>query len=98
MVSPLSPELAGGEPCALNQRFELGPGDLRVNAAAEATVGRRDDPLLADEVGKPDDAVGDEIGMLDDVGGVADDPWQDQLVVRKSDILPHLPLVLVADI
>ena len=36
-----APELAAGQRCALCERFELGPGDLRVNAAAEAAVGRR---------------------------------------------------------
>src|SRR5215831_5799555 len=86
--TPLTPQLAGGESGAFDERLELGPSDLRVNAAAEATVGRGDDPLLADEVGKPDDPVGDELGVLDDVGGVTDDPRQDQLVVRQFDVLP----------
>jgi hypothetical protein len=57
---PSTPELAGGEPGAFNESLELGPRDLRVNAATEAAIGRGDDPLAADEIREPDDAVGDE--------------------------------------
>ena len=49
-------------------------------------------------LGEARDAVGDQLGMLDDVGGVAHDAGQDQLVVGQLDVVPHLPLVLVADI
>ena len=48
--------------------------------------------------GEAEDALGDQLRMLDDVGGMADDARQDQLVVGQLDVLPHLPLVLVADI
>jgi hypothetical protein len=68
-----APELSGGEFRALRQRLELGPGDLPVNATAETAIGRRDDPLATDEVGEADDPLGDKFGVLDDVGGVADD-------------------------
>jgi len=53
-----------------------------VNAAAEPAIGRGDDPFAADEVGKTQDALGDQLGMLNDIGGVADDTRQDQLAVR----------------
>ena len=46
-----------------------------------AAIGRGDDPLPADDVGETNDPLGDEFGMLDDIGGVTDDPGQDQLVV-----------------
>ena len=59
----------GGEPGAFNERLELGPRDLRVNAATEAAIGRGDDPLPADDVGETNDPLGDEFGMLDDIGG-----------------------------
>ena len=36
--------------------------------------------------------------MLDHVGGVADHAGQDQLVVGQFDVVPHTPLVLVADV
>ena len=83
---------------ALRQRLELRPGDLRMNAPAEPAVGRSDDPLPADEVGEAQDALGDQLRMLDHVGGVADDARQHQLVVGQLHLLPDLPLVLVADI
>ena len=69
-----------------------------MDAAAEAAIGRGDDALAADEIGEPEDAVGDEIGVLDDVGRVADDPRQDQPIVGQFDVLPDLPLVLMPDI
>src|SRR5207248_11319132 len=93
-----APELAGGQCRALGQRFELGPGDVRVNPAAETAVGRGDDPLPADQVREAKDALGDELGVLDDIGSVADHTGQDHLFVRQFDVLPHLPFVLVADI
>ena len=39
----------------------------------EAAVGAGDDVLAADELGEPHDALGHQLGMLDHVGGVADD-------------------------
>ena len=49
-------------------------------------------------VGEAHDAVGDELGVLDDVGGVADDAGQDQLAVGQLGVLPDAPFVLVADV
>jgi hypothetical protein len=79
------PELAGGEGRALRQCFELGPGDLRMDAAADPAIGRGDDALPADEIRKPNNALGDEFGVLDDVGSMTDDAGQDQLVVGEFD-------------
>ena len=76
--------LAGGEPGALDQRLKLSPSDLRVEAAAETAISRGDDPLAADKVGEPQDPLGDEFGVLDDIGGVTDDPRQNQLVVWEA--------------
>ena len=90
--------MKGGQRCPLRQRFELGPSDVRVNASAETAVGGGDNPLLADKVDKAKDALADGLGVLDHIGGVADDPRQDQLAVGKLNVLPDLPLVLVADI
>jgi hypothetical protein len=42
-------------------------GHLRKSA-----VGAGDHVLAPDQTGKPRDALGDQLGMLDDVGGVAD--------------------------
>ena len=93
-----APELAAGQRGPLRQRLELRPGDLRMDAAAQPAIGRGDDPLPADEIGKAQDALGDQLRVLDHVGGVADDAGQDQLVVGQLDLLPDLPLMLVADI
>src|SRR5713101_3158755 len=98
MAFSSAPELTGGQRRALRQRFELGPGDVWVHASAETAVGRGDDPFLADKLHKAKDALGDELGVLDHVGGVADNPRQDQLAVGKLDVSPYLPFVLVADI
>src|SRR5690349_12209280 len=88
-----APELPACQRRALRKRFEFGPGDLRVNAPAETTVGRSDDPLPADDIGEAQDALGDEFRVFDNIGGVADDARQDQLVVRQLHILPDLPFV-----
>src|ERR1700730_10533210 len=95
---PSTPQLTAGQSCPLRQRFELGPSDLRMHSAAEAAIGGGDDPLPADEVGEAGNPLADELEMLDHIGGVADDTRQDQLVVGKLDVLPDLPLVLMADV
>ena len=69
-----------------------------MNATAEAAIGRCQHPLPSDDVGEAHDALGDELGVFDDIGGVADDTWQEQLGVGQPDLLPDLPFVLVADI
>ena len=83
---------------ALRQRLELGPGDVAVDAAAEAAVGRGDDALAADQLGEAADALGHQLGMLDHVGGMAHHAGQDQPVVGQLGVLPHRPLVLVAHV
>jgi hypothetical protein len=50
-------------------------------AAAEPTIGRRDYPLSAYEVGKAQDAIGNQLGVLNDVGRMTNDPRQDDLAV-----------------
>jgi hypothetical protein len=51
------PQLLGGEAGAFGQGFQFGPGDLRVDAAAEPAIGRGDDPFATDDVGEAPDAV-----------------------------------------
>lgn len=38
---------------------------------AEAAVGAGDHVFAADEIGKGEDAIGHQVGVFDDVGGVA---------------------------
>ena len=49
----------------------------------KATIGSTDHILAPDNPAKPDDALRHQFGMLDDIGGVADDTRQDQLVVPR---------------
>ena len=69
-----------------------------MNPPAETAVGRGDDPLPADQVREAKNALGDELGVLDDIGGVADHAGQNHPAVRQFDVLPELPFVFVADI
>ena len=47
---------------------------------------------------QPHDALGDQFGMLDHIGGVADDAGNEHLALRQLDVFPHLPFMLVARI
>ncbi len=93
-----TPELARGQCRALHQGVQFRPGDLRVDAAAEAAVSGRDDVLPPDRLGVPGDPVRDDFRVLDDVGGVADHAGQDDLALGQLHVPPHFPLVLVPDV
>src|SRR5205814_9570567 len=71
---------------------------MRVDAAAEAAIGRGDDALTYDQISKAHDALGDKLRMLDNIRRMADHARQDQLVIGKFDLLPYLPFMFVADI
>src|SRR6185369_10302339 len=95
-----SPQRVGGEPRALDQRAQLVPDDVGVDLdptgeGAEAAVAARDDVLTTDHVGVALDALGDQVRMLDEVGGGVDDAGDEDLAGREVDALPHLPLVPV---
>src|SRR5262252_1242890 len=96
--STATPELPGGAPGALDEGLELRPRDLRMDAAAETAIGRRNDPLPPDELCKAHDPIGDELGVFDYVRGMADDARHDQFAVGQFDVPPHLPLLRMADI
>src|SRR3954471_18169117 len=83
---------------ARRERLELGPCDLLMNASAEPAVGRGDDVLAADQICETRDPVSHQLGMLDDVRRVADDPRNRDLPFRELHVLPQTPLVLMADI
>ena len=44
------------------------------------------------------EALGDELGVLDERRGVRDDAGDEQLAVGHSYVFPHAPLMLVARI
>lgn len=46
-------------------------------ALSEAAIGARDHVLASDAIGVTDETLRDQLGMLDDIGRVADDAGQD---------------------
>ena len=89
------PQLSGREFGAGCQRFELGPCDLRMNAAAETAIGAGDDVHAADHFGVTHNPVCHHLRVLDDVGRVAHDAGNEQLAVRQPHIPPDAPFMLV---
>src|SRR5258708_34825872 len=97
----LPPQLPAREPRAFHQRLELRPHDAGVDPAVhrtlgEAAVGAGDDVLAADQAGEPHDPVAHQFGVLDGVGGMADDARPQYFAGRQLDLLPYPPAVLVA--
>src|SRR5947208_16810403 len=72
-----TPELARGQPRTLGQGGELQPGHAGMDVVepdaggGEAAVGARDDVVASHDPSEPDDALGDELGVLQEVGCVA---------------------------
>ena len=81
-----------------DKRAQLGPGKIGVDAAAEAAIRAGNNVLTADDRRVPQDAVGDELRVLDKVGSVAHDPRHQHLARRQLRLLPHAPLMLVPNI
>ena len=52
------------------------------------------DILAAGDRGIAQDAVGDELGVFDKVGGMADDTRHQDLLLRYFRLLPHAPFML----
>ena len=67
-----------------------------VEPAAETAVGAGDDIFPSDQAGETHDALSDQFGVLNDVGGVAHDAGNENLPFGQFDILPDTPLMLVA--
>src|ERR1700736_3206687 len=63
----LSPKLLRGEAGAFGEAAQFGPGEVGMDPAAEAAIGAGDDVLAADDLGIAQDAVGDELRVLDEV-------------------------------
>src|SRR6185369_2854790 len=93
-----SPKLLAGERRPVAERAQLGPGDLRMDAAAEAAVGAGDQVFPADDLGERDDAVGHQLRMLDEIGRVADDAGNQDLSRGQLYVAPDFDFVLVADV
>src|SRR5262249_21225088 len=100
MAFPLIKRFAG-KARAGNQRLELCPHDRRMHAAVErplreAAVRPRHQVLAADEARDAREALCDQLRMLDDVGGVADDAGYQLFPRRQLHALPYAPFVLGA--
>src|SRR2546425_9462708 len=87
------PELSRRQSRAFHERLELRPRDLRMaDARSETAVRPRDHVLAPDEPRVLHEALGDELGVLDEVAGVADDAGNEDLAGGKPDGFPHPPL------
>ena len=69
-----------------------------MHAAAETTIGTRNQVLTTNNPSKADKPVSDELGMLNKVCGVAHHAWNEQLAVGELRVLPNLPFVLMTNI
>ncbi len=76
----------------------VGMDAARERALRKAAVGAAHDVLAADDLGEPHDPLGDQFGMLDDIGGVTDHARDQDFSGRKLHALPHSPLMGVARI
>src|ERR1700737_1280050 len=96
MTALTKAELAARNPRPLDPCFELGPGDLRMRAPAEAAIGSGHDILSADALGETHEALRDQLGMLDGISRVADDAGHQDLARGELDRVPHGVFVLMA--
>src|SRR3972149_1806722 len=94
-----APQLLRRDAGALRHRRELRPDDLRVaDAAAEAAVRAGDDVLAADDAGGAPGPLGAELRWLEEAAVVPADAGHGPLAGRQFDVLPALPLVVVAGV
>src|SRR5581483_1825484 len=84
----------GAQFCPLNG----GMNAARHGRLREAAIRARHHALAADDFGEADQTLGDEFGMLYDVGDVADDAGNEHAVLGNLHVLPDSPFVLVPHI
>ena len=97
------PEHLRGDGGALGEAFQLRPHDRAVHAASEGALRESaicagHDAVAANDVGIAQQPFGHEVGMLDDIGRMRNEPRHQHLAVGQRHVLPHLPFVLVARI
>jgi len=66
-----------------------------MNPTTEAAIGTSDDVFAAGDCGIAQDAVGNQLRVLDKVGGVTDAAGHQHLARRQLDVLPDAPLMFV---
>ena len=64
--------------------------------AGKAAIGAGYDILAPDCLRKAADALGDQLGMLDDIRGMRDDAGDDRFAFGQFHLGPHFPFMLVA--
>src|SRR5262249_53342303 len=62
------------------------------------TVGPRYDVLPPHQVGVAHQTISHQLRVLDEVGGMGYDAWNEDLAIRQPHVLPHFPLMLMAHI
>ena len=77
----------------LHQRPELAPREFRVDAVAHAAVGAGDHVVRANPLRVTDDAIGDQLRMLDHVRRVRYYAGRELLPLRELRVLPDVHLV-----
>src|SRR5262245_43595043 len=97
------PQLLARDPRAVDERLELRPDDARVHflragKRGEAAIGACDHVLAPHDLGVTPDPLRNQLRMLDQHGGVADDAGNERLALGELRRLPYLPFVLVARI
>src|ERR1700684_606453 len=76
------PEFFARKSGALRQGGKLCPGDLVVDASAEAAISPRNDVFAANYLRKADNSFGHQFGRLDEVSRVTDHARNQKLAVR----------------
>src|SRR5690625_6421428 len=79
---PEESESLRGDLRAGDQRLDLGPGDVGVDAPAQTAFGGADHPLAADQGREALQALSDQLGVLDGGGGVGDDAGDDHFALE----------------
>ena len=92
------PQALGRQACTLTERLELRGCNLRVDTSAQAAVGGGNNVFAAHQVREALDAVGNQLRVLHDVGGVGDDAGDQDLALGRRTVFPDAPFVFVAHI
>src|SRR5437899_3084270 len=94
-----SPECPGRYCGTFGHRLELGPDDLfMTDARTDAAVRACLDVFAPDHPGIVDEALRNQLRMLDEVGCVGDDARHEHLTLRQLDLLPDVVLMLVPNV
>src|SRR5436190_10581841 len=66
-----------------------------MNSQAHSTICTADDILATDEACVLNDPIRNQLGMLDDIAGMADNTRNQNFSVRQLHVLPGFPLMLM---